>query len=165
MKGKAFKFGDNISTDHIAPGRLYHLRSDLNEFAKHVLEDADETFSSRMQKGDFVVAGNNFGLGSSREHAPRIMKISGVGAVLAKSFARIFYRNSINIGLLAIECDTDAIDDGDKLELNVEKGIITDLTNGAIIQIEPLPPVMIKLLNDGGLVEHIKKNGDFKLTD
>ena len=114
MKGKAFKFGDNISTDHIAPGRLYHLRSDLNEFAKHVLEDADETFASRMNKGDFVVAGNNFGLGSSREHAPRI---------------------------------------------------ITNLTNGTIIQIEPLPPVMIKLLNDGGLVEHIKKYGDFKLTD
>ena len=165
MKGNAFKFGDNISTDHIAPGRLYHLRSDLNEFAKHVLEDADETFASRMKKGDFVVAGNNFGLGSSREHAPRIMKIAGVGAVLAKSFARIFYRNAINIGLLAIECDTDAIDDGDEIELDVEKGIITDLTNGAIIQIEPLPPVMIKLLNDGGLVEHIKKNGDFKLTD
>ena len=165
MKGKAFKFGDNISTDHIAPGRLYHLRSNLPEFAKHVLEDADETFASRMKKGDFVVAGSNFGLGSSREHAPLIMKIAGVGAVLAKSFAIIFYRNAINIGLLAIECDTDAIDDGDELELDIEKGIITDLTNGSIIQIEPLPPVMIKLLKDGGLVEHIKKNGDFKLTD
>lgn len=165
MKGKTFKFGDNISTDHIAPGRLYHLRSNLPEFAKHVLEDADETFASRMKKGDFVVAGSNFGLGSSREHAPLIMKIAGVGAVLAKSFARIFYRNAINIGLLAIECDTDAIDDGDELELDIEKGIITDLTNGSIIQIEPLPPVMIKLLKDGGLVEHIKKNGDFKLTD
>lgn len=165
MNGKAFKFGDNISTDHIAPGRLYHLRSNLPEFAKHVLEDADETFATRMSKGDFVVAGSNFGLGSSREHAPLIMKIAGVGAVLAKSFARIFYRNAINIGLLAIECDTDAIDDGDELELDIEKGVITDLTNGAMIQIEPLPPVMIKLLNDGGLVEHIKKNGDFKLTD
>ena len=165
MKGKAFKIGDNISTDHIAPGRLYHLRSNLPEFAKHVLEDADETFASRMKKGDFVVAGSNFGLGSSREHAPLIMKIAGVGAVLAKSFARIFYRNAINIGLLAIECDTDAIDDGDELELDIEKGIITDLTNGSIIQIVPLPPVMIKLLKDGGLVEHIKKNGDFKLTD
>ena len=165
MKGKAFKFGDNISTDHIAPGRLYHLRSNLPEFAKHVLEDADETFASRMKKGDFVVAGSNFGLGSSREHAPLIMKIAGVGAVLAKSFARIFYRNENNIGLFAIECDTDALDDGDELELDIEKGIITDLTNGSIIQIEPLPPVMIKLLKDGGLVEHIKKNGDFKLTD
>ena len=165
MKGKVFKFGDNISTDHIAPGRLYHLRSNLPEFAKHVLEDADETFATRMKKGDFVVAGSNFGLGSSREHAPLIMKIAGVGAVFAKSFARIFYRNAINIGLLASECDTDAIDDGDEIELDIERGVITDLTNGAIIQTEPLPAVMIKLLQDGGLVEHIKKNGDFKLTD
>ncbi len=165
MRGKAFKFGDNISTDHIAPGRLFHLRSNLEEFAKHVLEDADETFASRMHKGDFVVAGNNFGLGSSREHAPQIIKIAGVGAVIAKSFARIFYRNAINIGLLAIECDTDAINDGDELDVDIEKGIITDVTNGAIIQIEPIPPVMRKMLSDGGLVEHIKKHGDFKLDD
>ena len=164
MRGKAFKFGDNISTDHIAPGRLYHLRSNLPEFAKHVLEDADETFASRMKKGDFVVAGNNFGLGSSREHAPLIMKMAGVGAVIAKSFARIFYRNAINIGLLAIECDTDSIDAGDELELDIEKGVIKNLTNGSITQIEPIPPVMVKLLNDGGLVEHIKKKGDFKLV-
>lgn len=164
MRGKAFKFGDNISTDHIAPGRLFHLRSNLQEFAKHVLEDADETFANRMKKGDFVVAGNNFGLGSSREHAPQIIKIAGVGAVIAKSFARIFYRNAINIGLLAIECDTDAIDAGNELNVDIEKGIITNLTNGAVIQIEPIPPVMIKMLNDGGLVEHIKKHGEFKLN-
>ena len=163
MKGKAFKFGDNISTDHIAPGRLFHLRSNLPEFAKHVLEDADPNFASAMNKGDFVVAGNNFGLGSSREHAPQIIKLAGVGAVLAKSFARIFYLNAINIGLLAIECDTDGIDAGDSLDLDIEKGIIKNETKGTITQIEPLPPVMIKLLNDGGLVEHIKKNGDFNL--
>ena len=165
MRGKAFKFGDNISTDHIAPGRLFHLRSNLPEFAKHVLEDADETFASRMKKGDFVVAGENFGLGSSREHAPQIIKIAGVGAVIAKSFARIFYRNAINIGLLAIECDTDAIDAGDELEVDIQKGIIKNLTTGAVIQIEPIPPVMIRMLNDGGLVEHIKKYGEFKLAD
>src|SRR5574344_1001649 len=164
MKGKAFKFGDNISTDHIAPGRLFHLRSNLQEFSKHVLEDADPDFAKKMNKGDFVVAGKNFGLGSSREHAPQIIKIAGVSAVIAKSFARIFYRNAINIGLLAIECDTDAIDAGDELDLDIKKGILKDLTNGAIMQIEPLPPVMIQLLNDGGLVEHIKKNGDFKLN-
>lgn len=163
MKGRAFKFGDNISTDHIAPGRLFHLRSNLEEFAKHVLEDADPNFATQMKKGDFVVAGNNFGLGSSREHAPQIIKISGVSAVLAKSFARIFYRNAINIGLLAIECDTDAIDAGDELELNIEQGYINNLTKGVMISIEPLPPVMIKMLEDGGLVQHIKKNGDFKL--
>ena len=124
MRGKAFKFGDNISTDHIAPGRLFHLRSNLEEFSKHVLEDADETFAQRMKKGDFVVAGSNFGLGSSREHAPQIIKIAGVGAVIAKSFARIFYRNAINIGLLAIECDTDAIDAGDELDVDIEKGFM-----------------------------------------
>ncbi len=163
LTGKAFKFGDNISTDHIAPGRLFHLRSDLNEFAKHVLEDADENFAKTMKKGDFVVAGSNFGLGSSREHAPQIIKIAGVGAVLAKSFARIFYRNAINIGLLAIECDTDGIDAGDELDLDIKSGIINNLTKGTIIQIQPLPDVMVKLLNDGGLIEHIKKHGDFAL--
>ena len=160
-KGKAFKFGDGISTDHIAPGRLFHLRSNLEEFSKHVLEDADPNFASTMKKGDFVVAGNNFGLGSSREHAPQIIKIAGVGAVIAKSFARIFYRNAINIGLLLIECDTDKIDAGDELELDVQKGILKDVTKNLEIKIMPLPDVMIKLLNDGGLVEHIKKNGDF----
>ncbi len=163
-KGKAFKFGDGISTDHIAPGRLFHLRSNLEEFSKHVLEDADPDFAKNMKKGDFVVAGNNFGLGSSREHAPQIIKIAGVGAVIAKSFARIFYRNAINIGLLLIECDTDKIDAGDELELDVQKGILKDITKNIEIEIMPLPDVMIKLLNDGGLIEHIKKNGDFSLV-
>ena len=163
-KGKAFKFGDNISTDHIAPGRLFHLRSNLEEFAKHVLEDADETFASRMKKGDFVVAGTNFGLGSSREHAPQIIKIAGVSAVLAKSFARIFYRNAINIGLLLIECDTDKINDGDELEVDIKKGVVKDITQGTEITFSPLPDVMIKLLHDGGLIEHLKKHGDFELV-
>ena len=162
--GKAFKFGDNISTDHIAPGRLFHLRSNLEEFAKHVLEDADENFAKEMKAGDFVVAGNNFGLGSSREHAPQIIKIAGVGAVIAKSFARIFYRNAINIGLLAIECDTDKIDAGDSLELNIKEGVIKNVTKNIELKITPLPDVMIKLLADGGLVEHLNKNGDFKLV-
>ncbi len=163
-KGKAFKFGDNISTDHIAPGRLFHLRNDLVEFSKHVLEDADETFASKVRHGDFVVAGNNFGLGSSREHAPQIIKIAGVGAVIAKSFARIFYRNAINIGLLAIECNTDEIDAGDELELDIKKGVLKDLTKNIELEIIPLPDVMIKLLADGGLVEHLNKNGDFQLV-
>ena len=164
LKGKAFKFGDNISTDHIAPGRLFHLRSNLEEFAKHVLEDADETFASTMEKGDFVVAGNNFGLGSSREHAPQIIKIAGVGAVLAKSFARIFYRNAINIGLLLIECDTDKIDAGDKLEIDTKQGYVYNVTKDIKLPFTPLPDVMIKLLNEGGLIEHIKLHGDFDLV-
>lgn len=165
MSAKAFKFGDNISTDHIAPGRLFHLRSNLEEFAKHVLEDADPEFALNMKKGDFVVAGNNFGLGSSREHAPQIIKIAGVQAVLAKSFARIFYRNAINIGLLAIECDTDLINAGDELELDLKSGIVKNLTQGVNVEFAPMPDVMIKLLSDGGLVEHVKKYGDFNLTD
>ena len=164
LRGKAWKFGDNISTDHIAPGRLFHLRSNLQEFAKHVLEDADENFASSMSKGDFVVAGNNFGLGSSREHAPQIIKIAGVSAVLAKSFARIFYRNAINIGLLLIECDTDKIDAQDEFEIDIKEGIIKNLTKNETIKITPLPDVMIKLLNEGGLIEHLKKHGDFDLV-
>ena len=164
MKGKAFKFGDNISTDHIAPGRLFHLRSDLQEFAKHVLEDADENFAKNMSKGDFVVAGNNFGLGSSREHAPQIIKIAGVGAVIAKSFARIFYRNAINIGLLLIECDTDKINAGDELEVDIKQGYVYNKTQDIKLPFPPLPDVMIKLLNEGGLIEHIKKHGDFDLV-
>ena len=163
-RGKAFKFGDGISTDHIAPGRLFHLRSNLEEFSKHVLEDAYPEFASKMNKGDFVVAGNNFGLGSSREHAPQIIKIAGVGAVIAKSFARIFYRNAINIGLLLIECDTDKIDAGDELELDIKNGILKDITKNIEIKITPLPDVMIKLLGDGGLIEHLKKHGDFSLV-
>ncbi|MDR0292308.1 MAG: 3-isopropylmalate dehydratase small subunit [Elusimicrobium sp.] len=164
MKGKAWKFGDDISTDHIAPGRLFHLRSNLPEMAKHVLEDADPQFASKMSKGDFVVAGNNFGLGSSREHAPTIIKLAGVNAVLAKSFARIFFRNAINIGLLLVECDTDKINAGDELELDVKKGLVKNLTTGENIKITPLPDVMIKILDDGGLMAHIKKHGKFDLV-
>ena len=117
-----------------------------------------------MNKGDFVVAGNNFGLGSSREHAPQIIKIAGVGAVLAKSFARIFYRNAINIGLLLIECDTDKINAGDELEIDIKEGYVHNITKNIKMPITPLPDVMIKLLNEGGLIEHIKKHGDFDLV-
>ncbi|MDD3149770.1 MAG: 3-isopropylmalate dehydratase small subunit [Candidatus Gastranaerophilales bacterium] len=162
-KGKAWKFGNDISTDHIAPGRLFHLRSNLPEFAKHVLEDADSQFAKNMSLGDFIVAGSNFGLGSSREHAPQIIKIAGINAVMAKSFARIFFRNAINIGLPLVECNTDLINQGDELELNLENGVVKNLTQNSDIKITPLPDVMIKILNDGGLAKHIEKYGDFKL--
>lgn len=163
IKGKSFKFGDSISTDHIAPGRLFHLRTNLPELAKHVLEDADPEFAKKVQPGDFVVAGKNFGLGSSREHAPTIIKISGVGAVLAQSFARIFYRNAINVGLPVLICDTTQIDQDDELEVDVGKGEIKNLTKNITIQAKPLPDVMIKILNDGGLLEHFRKHGGFAL--
>ena len=163
LMGKAWKFGDDISTDLIAPGRLFHLRTNLPELAKHVLEDADPEFPSKVQKGDFIVAGSNFGLGSSREHAPTIIKLAGVNAVLAKSFARIFYRNGINVGLPLLICDTDRIYECDELEVDMSAGIVKDLTKGIEIMFSPIPDVMIKILNDGGLVDHIAKYGDFKL--
>jgi 3-isopropylmalate/(R)-2-methylmalate dehydratase small subunit len=163
MRGKAHTFGDDISTDHIAPGRLFHLRSDLAELAKHVLEDADPDFAKKVRKGDFVVGGRNFGLGSSREHAPVIIKLAGVSAVLAKSFARIFFRNAVNIGLPVIPCDTSDISSGDELDVDLAAGTVKNLTKNTAISFEPLPPVMRKILADGGIVEHVKKHGDFQL--
>lgn len=163
LKGKAWKFGDSISTDLICPGRYFHLRSNLPELAKHVLEDADQDFASKMAKGDFVVAGNNFGLGSSREHAPTIIKLAGVSAVLAKSFARIFYRNAINVGLPLLECDTDRIEQGDEMIIDLATGTIRDKTKGIELKAHPLPKAMLNILNDGGLLAHIEKHGDFRL--
>ncbi|AII60552.1 3-isopropylmalate dehydratase small subunit [Dehalococcoides mccartyi] len=165
LKGKAFKFGDSISTDHIAPGRLVHLRSNLPELAKHVLEDADPTFAQRVKPGDFVVAGNNFGLGSSREHAPLIIKMAGVNAVMAKSVARIFFRNAINLGLPILICDTDKIAEGDELEVDLDGGKIYDRTNGAELTFGKIPPAMLKILDEGGVMPYIKKYGDFKLNE
>ncbi len=164
FNGKAWKFGDNISTDHIAPGRLFHLRSNLPELAKHVLEDARPEFASSMRQGDFIVGGKNFGLGSSREHAPTIIKMAGVSAVLAKSFARIFFRNAINVGLPVIVCDTDQIGEGDELEVELDSGTVHNKTRGINLTFPPLPAVMTKILSEGGLVAHIQKHGDFDLN-
>lgn len=159
LTGKAWTFGDDISTDHIAPGRLFHLRTNLPELAKHVLEDADPEFAGKMSPGDFVVGGRNFGLGSSREHAPRIIRLAGVSAVLAKSFARIFFRNAINVGLPVLVCDTDKIETGDELEVDLAAGEVINKTKNITLKFAPLPPAMVKILTDGGLVEHFKKHG------
>jgi 3-isopropylmalate/(R)-2-methylmalate dehydratase small subunit len=163
LKGKAWKFGDGISTDHIQPGKYSHLRSNLPELAKHVLEGAREDFPALFSPGDFVVGGRNFGLGSSREHAPTIIKLAGLSAVLAKSFARIFFRNAINVGLPLVICDTDQIEEGDELEVNLEGGMIHNKSRGIEIPFSSLPPVMVHILNDGGLLYHIQKHGDFQL--
>ena len=163
LTGKAFKFGDNISTDHITPGRLAHLRSNLPELAKHVMEDADPTFASRVTPGDFIVAGTNFGLGSSREHAPLVIKMAGVSAILAKSVARIFFRNAINLGLPVLVCDTDKINDGDKLEVDLVASTINDITNGNRLTFNEIPEVMLHILDEGGLIPYIQKHGDFIL--
>ncbi len=163
LRGRAFKFGDGISTDHIIPGRFAHLRSNLPELAKHVLEDADPTFTSRVKVGDFIVAGSNFGLGSSREHAPLVIKMAGVSAILAKSVARIFFRNAINLGLPILICDTDKINDGDELEIDLIAGTVKDITNGNQLTFGKIPEVMLHILDEGGLIPYIKKYGDFKL--
>ena len=161
MKGRAFKFGDDISTDHIVPGRLLHLRSNLPELAKHVLEDADPTFARRVKDGDFVVGGNNFGLGSSREHAPIVIKMAGVSAVLVKSAARIFFRNATNVGLPVLMCDTDRIADGDELEVSLETGTVTNLTSKAEIRCRKMPEMMLRILNEGGLIPFVRKHKGF----
>ena len=163
FNGRAFRFGDNISTDHITPGRLAHLRSNLPELAKHVLEDADPTFASRVKPGDFIVGGGNFGLGSSREHAPLVIKMAGVSAILAKSVARIFFRNAINLGLPVLVCDTSQIDDGDELEIDLAAGTIKDLTNQKQLTFGKIPEAMLRILDEGGLIPYIQKYGDFKL--
>ena len=164
LKGRAFKFGDNITTDYIVPGRLLNLRSNLPELAKHVLEDADPTFARRVQSGDFIVAGKNFGLGSSREHAPLVIKMSGVSAVLAKSVARIFFRNAINIGLPVLICDTERINDGDELEVDLKEGKVNDLTNRVELYASGMPDIMLNILNEGGLIPYIKKCKDFVIN-
>jgi len=165
LKGRVWKFGDDISTDLIAPGRYFHLRSNLDEFVKHVLEDANPDFAGRVKPGDFVVGGKNFGLGSSREHAPLLIKMAGVSAVVAKSVARIFFRNAINIGLPVLICDTDPLPDGALLEADLANGQLQVLPKGRRIEFSPLPDVMLRILQDGGLVDHIKKNKGFGLAD
>jgi len=163
LKGKALKLGDNITTDHIIPGRYAHLRSNLPELAKHVLEDAEPKFASKVKVGDFIVAGSNFGLGSSREHAPLVIKMAGVRAVLAKSVARIFFRNAINIGLPVLICNTAKINDGDKLEVDLKAGTVKDITNSNQLTFGKIPEIMLRILDEGGLIPYIKKYGDFKL--
>lgn len=161
LKGKAHKFGDNINTDYIISGKYKFKTLDMNELAKHVMEDLDPDFYSKINAGDFIVGGHNFGCGSSREQAPLAIKHAKIGAVLAKSFARIFFRNAINTGLPVVECDTNKIDAGDELSIDLASGKLRNETKNVDIKIKPLPQVMIKILNDGGLVEHFQKHGGF----
>ena len=163
IQGKAHKFGDDINTDYIISGKYKFKTLDMNELAKHVMEDLDPDFYSKIEAGDFIVAGRNFGCGSSREQAPLAIKHANIGAVLAKSFARIFFRNAINTGLPVIECDTDQIDAGDKLSVDLATGKLVNETKNKDIEIKQLPDVMIKILNDGGLAEHFKKHGGFNI--
>ena len=154
--GNVIKYGDNVDTDVIIPAR-YLNTSDHKELASHCMEDLDKTFVSRVQDGDIITAGQNFGCGSSREHAPIAIKASGVSLVIAKSFARIFYRNSINIGLAIVECPeaVDGISEGDKVEADLANGIIRNLATGAEFKTEPFPEFVQKIIENGGLIKSI----------
>jgi 3-isopropylmalate/(R)-2-methylmalate dehydratase small subunit len=161
--GRVHKFGDNVNTDYIIAGKYKFKSLDMNDMAKHLMEDLRPGFYDEIEDGDFIVAGENFGMGSSREQAPLVIKAAGINAVIAKSFARIFYRNCINVGLPVIECDTDDIDEEDELRIDLERGFVHNVTKDTRLKAIPLPPVMVKILNDGGLAEHFKKHGGFNL--
>ena len=155
--GKSICYGNNVDTDVIIPAR-YLNTIDKKELASHCMEDLDKTFVSRVRAGDVMVAGYNFGCGSSREHAPIAIKESGISLVIAKSFARIFYRNSINIGLAIVECEeaVDGIQEGDEIEADLTNGVIYNRTTGAQFKTQPFPEFIQKIIENGGLVESIK---------
>ena len=161
LKGKAHKFGDDINTDYIMSSRHRTQSLDYVQLAEHLMEDIRPGFYSQVESGDFIVSGDNFGCGSSREYAPKIVKAGGIAAVIARSFARIFYRNAINLGLPLIECDTDAISEDDVLSVNLARGEIFNETRGFLIQTNPMPEFMMTLLNEGGVVNYIRKYGKF----
>lgn len=156
--GKAWKFGDDVNTDEIIPARYLSV-SEPALLAEHLMEDADPEFPSKVRPGDIIVAGKNFGCGSSREHAPVAIKGAGVSCVIAKSFARIFFRNSFNMGLLIFECPAavDSVNEGDRLQVDPDQGMITNTSTGETFSVAPIPPFMRELLDDGGLIAHIKK--------
>lgn len=156
--GNVFKYGDNVDTDVIIPAR-YLNTADANELAKHCMEDIDATFVSKVAPGDIMVAGRNFGCGSSREHAPLAIKASGISCVIASTFARIFYRNAINIGLPIMECPeaVDSIAAGDQLSVDLSSGTITDITSGKTFKAEPFPTFMQDLIAAGGLAAYMRK--------
>jgi 3-isopropylmalate/(R)-2-methylmalate dehydratase small subunit len=162
LRGKAWKFGDDVNTDEIIPARYLSL-TDPAELAEHVMEDADPTFPSKVRPGDIIVAGKNFGCGSSREHAPVAIKGAGVSCVIARSFARIFFRNAFNMGLMIFESDA-AVNDisgEDIIEVDPDTGRIFNVTTGNQFQAAPIPPFMKRLVEDGGLIAHLCKGGSF----
>lgn len=161
FQGLAHVFGDDVNTDYIIAGK-YRSKS-ISEMAQHLMEDLEPGFIEKVTKGDIIVAGFDFGSGSSREYAPRVIKEAGISGVVARSFSRIFYRNAINTGLPLVEINTDGIDSGDDLEVDLENGVIVNKTKGWTRNFLPLPRVMMQILLDGGLVENLRKNKGFSL--
>jgi len=163
LHGFAHKLGDDINTDYIISGKYKFKTLDMKELSAYLFEDIDPEFTKKIKPGDFIVAGKNFGCGSSREQAPLVIKYAGLGGVIAMSFARIFYRNAINNGLPLVECDTSKINDGDELSVDLENGILEDITQNFKVAINPLPPFMMELLRNGGLVNYFKKYGGYSI--
>jgi 3-isopropylmalate/(R)-2-methylmalate dehydratase small subunit len=163
IKGKTWKFADDIDTDAIIPAR-YLNTSDPAELAKHCMEDADKDFVSKISKGDIIVAGKNFGCGSSREHAPVAIKAAGISCVIAKDFARIFYRNSFNIGLPIFESEeaSKGIEQGNEVEIDADKGVIKNITRNETYKVKPIPPFMQELVSAGGLIAYGKAKYNIK---
>jgi len=157
MKGRVWKFGDDVDTDAVIPGR-YLILNTAGELAEHAFEGVRPEFAKEVEENDMIVAGNNFGCGSSREHAPIALKGTKIGCVIAKSFARIFFRNAINIGVALLECpDTDRIDDSDKIEVDLATGVIENRTKGETYQATPLPDFVRGIVDAGGLVEYTRR--------
>lgn len=163
LTGKSHKFGDDINTDYIISGRYKFKTLDMKELAQHIFEDIDPDFYKKLTPGDFIVGGINFGCGSSREQAVLALKNAGISTIIAKSFARIFYRNGINIGLILIETDTDSILDGDILKVDLKKGIIINETQNASLNIKPIPDFFLNIIDEGGVINYLKKYGNFKI--
>jgi 3-isopropylmalate/(R)-2-methylmalate dehydratase small subunit len=163
FRGRAHVYGNDIDTDRIIAGK-YTKTLDLQSLADHVLEDLDPEFRNRLAKGDVLVAGDNFGCGSSREQAPVALKVAGVSAVVARYFARIFFRNAINIGLPVLEVPDLEAESGDEIEVDLESGTVRNLTKGTTHRAAPMPPVMIDILAEGGLVAYLAKHGTYRLA-
>ena len=163
LEGSARVFGDHINTDYIISGKYKSRLTDLNEMAKHIMEDIRPDFYNEIQPGDFIVGGLNFGCGSSREAAAWVIKKAGISAVLAKDFARIFFRNAINVGVPVLRVDTSSIQENDKLKIDLDTGKVENLTRGEVLQAQPLPDFIQKILDAGGMANYLKTHDSFDL--
>lgn len=163
-KGTCHRLGDDVNTDYVIASKYRSMGLDFKAMVEHLFEDLDLGLSTRMKAGDFIVAGKNFGCGSSREFAPRVIREAGISVILALSFARIFYRNALNVGLWLLECDTRKISDGDLVEVDLDSWVLKDMTQDLLIPIKPLPPFLLQILRDGGLVLHFRKWRGFHMA-
>ena len=165
FRGRVWKLGDDVNTDLIISGRYKYDITDMKELSKHAFEDVRPELPRLVKPGDIIVAGRNFGCGSSREHAPRVIKALGVSVVVAESFARLFYRNAVNIGLPVVECRniTGFVEEGDVVSVDLEKGVIENETRGGLLRVRPMPRFILDILREGGIVNYVKRRGGLEV--